>query len=55
MLRLSPENESANGGSSVSIRAYQIDGMEAIGILEWEFWTGRSSKKSDGGLSSAGR
>jgi len=37
MLRVSPENESANGRPSVSTGAYQIDRIEAIGILGWEF------------------
>jgi hypothetical protein len=40
MLRIFLRNESANGGPSVSTKAYQIDRMEAIGISVWVFQTG---------------
>jgi len=37
MLRIFLKNQSANGGPSISTEAYQIDRIEAIGILGWEF------------------
>jgi hypothetical protein len=54
MPGVSLKNKPANGRPSVSTGAYQIDGIEAMGILCLEFQTGCSGKKSDDRLPSAG-